>query len=344
MIYVDNPHKKFRVKRSGLNASPLLKNFVVHNPENGWYVMSPMPSNLNADSFLPVGQYLERGGYDPNILDEGKEYDRLEMELTEPERGAEVVRCATIYSIAQMLELPGLQILAFRKLKALAKWEPHQPFAVLCVVDLVFEKVDEDLRQYLVQYLAGHYWDLVLAETVKLPEVMKENEELAKRVHGLSSGAATSGAAMEVDEVKKEDENANAKVKEDESFLSDSTAKADKSDEEGPLTDEAKEKTGTDQSEKAVGEEKKVPADGEKATVEDEEEKLGGENEAINMEKENITVDGDEGISQTEAEMALRESGKEATEEDLRKLIDNQSKFFLRRIDGQKRCGKETVV
>ena len=102
--------------------------------------MSPMLSNLNVDDFLPVGQYLERGEYDSNILDEGTEYVRLEMELIEPERGAEVVRCATIYSIAQIFELPGLQTLAFRKLKALAKLEPHQPFAILCVVDLGFEK------------------------------------------------------------------------------------------------------------------------------------------------------------------------------------------------------------
>ena len=294
--------------------------------------MSPMLSKLNADDFLPVGQYLERGEYDPNILDEGMEYVRLEMELTEPERGAEVVRCATIYSMAQMLKLPGLQTLAFRKLKALAKWEPHQPFAILGVVDLVFEKGDEDLRQHLVQYLAEHYWDLVLAETAKFSEVMKENEELAKGVHGLLSGAATSGAAMEVDEVEKEDEYASGKVKEDESFLSDSTAKADKSDEEGPLTDEAKEKTVTDQSEKAIGEEKKVPADGKKATVEDEEEKVGGEKEAISIEKEKINVDGDEGISQTEAEMirvALRESDKEAMEEDLTKMKEDQSKFFF---------------
>ncbi|KAL2043924.1 hypothetical protein N7G274_003444 [Stereocaulon virgatum] len=157
MIYVDNPHKKFNVKRSGLEASPLLKTLLAHSPEVGWYIMSRLLSTLKENEFFPVDQYLERSEYDPIIVDEGTAYVRLAIELTGAERGGEAVRSATIYSVAQMLELSGLQDLAFRKLKALATSEPHQPFAILCIVETVLDQADEDLRQYLVQYLADHY-------------------------------------------------------------------------------------------------------------------------------------------------------------------------------------------
>ena len=322
MIYVDNPHKKFRVKRSGLNASPLLSSLVAQNPENGWYLMSPMLSDLNADDFLPIGQYLERGEYDPNILDEGTEWVRLEKDLAGPERGAEVIRCATIYSTAQMLQLPGLQALAFRKLEALAKWEPHQPFAILCVVDLVFEKGNDDLRQYLMQYLAKHYWDLILAETVKISEMMQANKKLAWGVHGLLSKQAGAETAMEVDqEVKKENETENAKVEQEGSFLSEDTAKEDNPDKEKVLAEEAKEMKIREELQKKIGNETRVFEEGKKAAVEDEKDD--------GFEKGDKEIE--EGISQTEQEMvmmALRESDKEATEEDLTRMMEEQSKFF----------------
>ncbi len=188
MIYVGNPHKKFRARRSGLDASPLLSSLATYHPQNGWYLMSPLLSSLDSHDFFPVGQYLERGEYNPNILDEGTEWVRLEDDMNHQQHGQEVVRCGTIYSLAQTLELPGLQDLAFRKLKALAKQESYHPLAILCVVDVVFESGDEDIRDYLVHYLADNYWNIVLAEAKKCAEVMQADHELSKGVFGLLSG------------------------------------------------------------------------------------------------------------------------------------------------------------
>ncbi len=208
MIYVGNPHKKFRAKRSGLEASPLLSSLATYHPQNGWYLMSPLLSSLNADEFFPVGQYLERGEYNPNILDEGTEWVRLEDGLTDQQRGQEVVRCGTIYSLAQTLELPGLQDLAFRKLRALAKQELYHPLAILCVVEMVFESGNEDLRDYLVHYLANNYWSIVLAETEKSAEVLQAYEELSKGIFRLLGGISplewTNAKIEEEQEVKVE--------------------------------------------------------------------------------------------------------------------------------------------
>ena len=150
--------------------------------------MSPMLSTLKPGDFLPVGQYLERGEYDPNLLDEGTDWVRFERDLTESARGQEVVRCGTIYSTAQQLQLPKLQDLAFRKLRVLAKNRLHQPFAILCVIKSTFANGKEDLRQYLVHYLADNYWDIVIAETRKIAEVMQDDEDLARGVFGLLGG------------------------------------------------------------------------------------------------------------------------------------------------------------
>lgn len=279
MIYVGNPHKKFRAKRSRLNASPLLSSLATYHPENGWYLMSPMLSSLDPGDFFPIGQYLERGEYDPNILDEGTDWVRLERDLTDYQGGQEIIRCGTIYSTAQMLELPRLQDLAFRKLKALSKRAILQPFAILCVIELVFASGREDLRQYLVRYFADNYWEIVLGETVKAAEVMRGDEELAKGVFQTLSEESgtdwTQGKTEQKEEVKTEHQEDNG------ASTKGPAARADSG-----------------------------------ATI------RSGSKEAETART---------GMTQTEEEMirmALRQSDEQATEEELTKMMQNQSRFF----------------
>ena len=187
IIYVDNPHKMFKVNRAGLSTSPLLSKLLSHHPQNGWYIMSPMLSSIDANDFQPIGEYIGRREYHPNILDDGTVHVRLQGDLTPEMLRHQVVRCGTIYRIAQMLEMPGLQDLAFRKLKALAP--QYQPLEILTVIELLFEIGDLEIRQYLMKHVADHYWNFVLAETEKMVKVMSGNEKLARGVFGMLSGA-----------------------------------------------------------------------------------------------------------------------------------------------------------
>lgn len=169
--------------------------------------MSPILSQLQKDDFWPVGQYLERAEYDPNILDEGTEWVRLVTEVSGPDAAEEVMRCATIYDIARMLELPGLQDLAFRKLKALAKKVPHQPSAILCAADIVFKIAQPNMRQYLVEYFAKHFWSLMMDASRDLAELMQGNDELRKKVCGLLAGPPEAEVKPEAEEkIKDEDQ------------------------------------------------------------------------------------------------------------------------------------------
>ena len=202
LIYVDNPHKKYKVKRSGLDASPLLSKLLANHSENGgWYIMSPMLSSLDANDFRPIGEYIDRREYHPNILDDGTVHVRLEGDLSPEVLRHEIVRNGTIYQIAQMLEMPGLQELAFRKLKALA---PHyQALEILTVIEALFEIGSPEIRQYLTHYVADNYWKLVLAETERMVEVMSANEGLAKGVFRIMCGPDDK---VKKEEVKNEEE------------------------------------------------------------------------------------------------------------------------------------------
>ena len=57
------------------------------------------------------------------------------------------------------------------------------------MIESLFEIGGVEIRRYLVEHVAGNYWHFVLAETEKVVEVMGANEELARGVFGLLSGA-----------------------------------------------------------------------------------------------------------------------------------------------------------
>ena len=290
VIYVDNPHKKFKVRRSGLDASPFLAKLLMHHPKNGWYIMSPMLSSLEADAFRPVGEYIDRREYHPNILDEGTAHVRLEGDLTPEMLCDQVLRCGTVYQVAQMLEMPGLQDLAFRKLKALT---PHyQALEILAVIELLFDISSPEIRQYLTQYVADNYWNLVLAETKKMVEVMAAKEELARAVFGKLSVKEE----IEEDDVKEEGK-AEAKVEE-------GLGEQPKKDE----VDGAKNETKVDDAK--------------------EEGNMAEEDNGVPGIQPNQKEKTDETISQAEEEMvkmALRQSD---TEEDWVQLVQKQSDLF----------------
>ena len=200
-IFVGNPHIPFGLRRSSLDASPLLSKDLSYDPKIGWYVMSPTLSELDRDKFMPVGQYLMRGEYDPNIVDEGTEWVRLEATRgVQYDVSGEAVRSGIIYDTARTLEMPGLQDLAFRKLKALAQDRPHQPFEILEVVDRVFKAAQPDMKKYLVEYLAEQFWNFVVVENRKFTDVMEADKVLAKRVFGLLAGHPEADLKNEAEE------------------------------------------------------------------------------------------------------------------------------------------------
>ena len=203
-IFVGDPHRIYKVRRQGLNASPLLSRLLVNNADSGYYVMSPMLSSLDADAFFPIAEYLEREEYSPNILDDGTDWVRFEANLTSEEHGQEIVRSSTIYNLAKTLEMCDLQDLAFRKLKALVGFDESFPFiAILTVVEHVFEDANDDMRQFLIQFIADTYWPLIVSETMKTVEIMQGSQDLANGVFTRLSNLTSSRGSVKREEEEK---------------------------------------------------------------------------------------------------------------------------------------------
>ena len=202
-----DPHTLYRVRRQGLDASPLLSSLLVNNAESGYYVMSPLLSSLNGQDFLPIAEYFERQEYSPNIIDVGTDWVRFEIGFTPEERGHEIIRSGIIYNLAKTLEMVDLQGLTFEKLKTLIGFDEVFPLiAILTIVEHVFGNANEDLRQYLIRVVADTYWPLVMAETAKMAEVMQGCQDLAKGVFTRLSELATPGGnVMKEEETKSED-------------------------------------------------------------------------------------------------------------------------------------------
>ena len=153
-IYVGNPLTIFTISRSSLEVSPFLSGLLAYNAANGWYVMAPLLSSINGDDFRPVAEFLEYNEYHPHILDEGTDHVRLADITSDEEEQGHIIQCGICFKLGQKLELPGLQELAFRKLKVL---QPYPPYEFLVVVGLAFGKTLADeigLDGFLVQYFA----------------------------------------------------------------------------------------------------------------------------------------------------------------------------------------------
>ena len=225
-IYVGNPHSEFTIKRSGLDASsPLLSRLVNFHPNVGPYVMSPLLSSLSATDFESVAQYLDHGEYYPNLLTVGSEhvcledieYERGEDVYRNRQRVREITRCGTIYAIAQQLELPGLQSLAFRKLKALGPYPAKEFLSLVGKVDFstgnIGDQPESDgLRAFIVSHLAKHFCELIGKETKKMLEIIEDEGELARDIFRKLAGVEDLVAAGVVSRLqnagKEEDEEA----------------------------------------------------------------------------------------------------------------------------------------
>ncbi len=179
-LYVGNPHVEFTVQQAGLDASPVLARLKGFHDSIGYYVMSPVLSSLSARDFKPIAQYVDHKEYYPNLLDENTNHARLEDVYEYGQRTQEVLRCGIIYSVAHQVELPGLQSLAFRKLKCL---QPYSPMEFLSVIGLIFRDgitEVEGLRRFVVQHLAEHFDELMTKETQRMLEFIKEHAGLAR--------------------------------------------------------------------------------------------------------------------------------------------------------------------
>lgn len=143
--------------------------------------MAPPLSSIHANDFSPVADFLNHGDYCPRLLDAGTGHARLDGAsfFSSEEKHLETLQCGIVFSIAHKMDLPRLQALAFSKMKFL---ESYSPFEFLVFAHLSFGKGCAEADDFVVHYLAEHFWNLLNVEKKKFVDLVQGNNELASRV------------------------------------------------------------------------------------------------------------------------------------------------------------------
>ena len=204
-IYVGNPHEVLVVKKGGLEQSEFLRGLLTHDTYEGWYVMAPVLAGVTAQDFKPVAEFLDHGEYRPNLLDDETEYVRLENVDKEQQRADEMLRCGVVYSLADLVGLPNLQRLAFRKIRALSSsfMTPFPPFELLSVVQLIFSDIapkDLEMLSFFVEYIADRFWDINVASPLYFAKIMGQNEHLSRSIFSKLGEAPNSVGGVKKEE------------------------------------------------------------------------------------------------------------------------------------------------
>lgn len=186
-VYVGNPHRIFHINCQSLKESNLLFQSMKRDSD-GWYLMNPRLSDIDVNEFSSVAEYLDHLEFKPNLLDEGTNFARLENISSQPQRSETIVQCGVLYNLAKKLELAGLQSLCFRKFKALGTLPPRELLLVLRLVFLTDPLTTEPAHDYLIDYVADHYYQVWKAESTGLLGVLMEHPQLAKAVHRRLAG------------------------------------------------------------------------------------------------------------------------------------------------------------
>ena len=188
-VYVGNPHSVFAIKYESLGQQSKLLFDGVRLQGKEWYLMHPVLSQLSVSDFGSVAEYLNHSEFKPNLLHEGTDRERLENMNSEDDMAAAAIQCGYLYGTAQILEIPGLQDLCFRKLKALPALPSEELVLIAKRMLSNWQSNDDEVRNHFVGCIARKYYTLWEEDSKGFRTLLTECKELAMAVHsGLGYG------------------------------------------------------------------------------------------------------------------------------------------------------------
>ncbi|KAL8799113.1 MAG: hypothetical protein Q9182_006147 [Xanthomendoza sp. 2 TL-2023] len=184
-IYVDNPHKVFSVRHSSLDEkSPVLATAIQYSPA-GSYMMAPWLSDISADEFRFVVEYINSGEYHPYIMDAGTDGAHLAEVLTAQAKKEEVLKCGAIHVLAHRFDMPALQTLIISKLKVLQPF-PEREF--LAMTQLAFGtglSGRDGLDKLVVDYMVDHFYELMKIAIDQVKDLLATKPQLGRQVFAI---------------------------------------------------------------------------------------------------------------------------------------------------------------
>ncbi len=144
--------------------------------------MNPDLMVLEENDFQAIEQYLKTSDYHPYLINDGAGQAHLAGLTNTKERqkaGAiELIRCGRLYCMAGFFQLPNLQGLILRKLKAI---KAYAAGPILETTKFVFENLtdpEDELRKYLVNFVAENFKSLNLKDPKAFWETLDASDEL----------------------------------------------------------------------------------------------------------------------------------------------------------------------
>ncbi|KAI9724355.1 MAG: hypothetical protein M1812_000423 [Candelaria pacifica] len=181
-VHIGRTNRKFDIRRSELSKSPVLLQGVVYGIGRKPYVMNPDLMVLEVRDFETIEQYLKTSEYHPHLIDEGTGLVHLAGLETVQERqkgcAPEVIRCGRVYCMAGFFQLPSLQDLVLRKLKAI---EAYAAGPILATTKFVFQNMtyhDDPLRLYLINFIAENFRELNLQNVKAFWDTLDSSDDL----------------------------------------------------------------------------------------------------------------------------------------------------------------------
>ena len=101
------------------------------------------------------------------------------------ERDNTAIEVAKIYLSASKIQFGALQSLCVNKLRLLYPLSTKKVPTVIMIITRTDSwgcEAEEDVRDWLVDHVAHHFWDLVQTEPSALSRLMMENDVLRKEV------------------------------------------------------------------------------------------------------------------------------------------------------------------
>ena len=139
--------------------------------------MLPILNSTSWDEFSEIYDFLRYGTFGPKLDSFGSQNasDQTKERLAFTHK-PEMNTFGLFYDLARKLEIPGLQGLIFEKLKLLV---PFRPVDLLYVVDDFFNGGDSRVQEWLIEYIAEHFFELMRLDGITFADKVQQNKNLS---------------------------------------------------------------------------------------------------------------------------------------------------------------------
>ena len=184
-IFVGADQTPFMVSKEGVGACDFLANRVSFTEELKTHIELDEHSDITAKEFFPLADYLDKGDFEPRLINKGNLLLRLDGVFLPKERDSAAIAVSKVFLNAAKLWYETLQQLCVDKLKALYPLSLDALLTVLMIVsraDTHGSEAGEELKDWLTDHIAEFFWSLVEGKGPTFKRLMYENPETRRRV------------------------------------------------------------------------------------------------------------------------------------------------------------------